>query len=92
MEKSGDKPSNNTTAGVDNKGFDVEKGDVKEDKWVKNYVPYDDYPAGETAPAAATDSDSGEEKRRVEEKGEKGQDEEKWKENYVPYEETKSEE
>merc|ERR1711973_843883 len=60
-------------SGVENKGFDAEKGD-KEEKWVKNYVPYDEYPAGDTI---TVESETGEEKRK----------EEKWKENYVPYEE-----
>merc|ERR1711973_659757 len=56
----------------------------KQEKWVKNYVPYDEYPAGDTI---TVESETGEEKRREEEKGEKEEKEEKWKENYVPYEE-----
>merc|ERR1711973_452592 len=50
-------------SGVENKGFDAEKGD-KEEKWVKNYVPYDEYPAGDTI---TVESETGEEKRREEE-------------------------
>ena len=78
--------------GQENKAFDAEKGPdtsaagekKEEDKWVKNYVPYDEYPAGKADTISV--ENEGEQKRRVEEKGEK-ESEEKWKENYVPYEE-----
>lgn len=91
------------TNGVENKGFDVEKADpsadpTKDEKWVKNYVPYEDYPDGKAADTVTVESDTtGEEKRREEEKGEKenkdegegekGEKDEKWKENYVPHNE-----
>merc|ERR1712131_371245 len=75
--------------GQGNKAIDAEKGpaEKEEDKWVKNYVPYDEYPAGKADTISV--ENEGEQKRRVEEKGEKETEEkeEKWKENYVPYEE-----
>merc|ERR1711962_1240424 len=75
--------------GQENKAYDAEKGPdagekKEEDKWVKNYVPYDEYPAGKADTISV--ENEGEQKRRVDEKGEK-ESEEKWKENYVPYEE-----
>lgn len=83
--------------GVENKAFDAEKGDGnKEEKWVKNYVPFEDYPdGGKAADTVTVESDTTEQKRREEEKGEKeNKDEakpkegdEKWKDNYVAYEE-----
>jgi len=90
------------TNGVENKGFDVEKGEGQEEKWVKNYVPYGDNPDGKSADTVntvtETDNDvTGEEKRREEEKGEKenkkeGEGDEKWKENYVPHSEAEDKE
>ena len=70
------------------------QGEGKEEKWVKNYVPYDEYPDGRAD--SVTVEAEGEHKRREEEKGEKedkdnkdnkDEKDEKWKENYVPYEE-----
>jgi len=91
------------TNGVENKGFDVEKADPTDEKWVKNYVPYGDNPDGKAAgidDTVTVESDNGvtgEEKRREEEKGEKenkkeGEEkDEKWKENYVPHSEEEKE-
>ena len=47
-------------AGTENKAFDAEKGE-KEEKWVKNYVPYDEYPAGNTV---AVQNETGSHKKR----------------------------
>merc|ERR1711962_651806 len=77
-------------AGMENKAFDATEKGEKEEKWVKNYVPYDQYPEGKADTVTVESETTGEEKRREEEKGEKGegdQKDEKWKENYVPYEE-----
>jgi len=74
--------------GKENHAFDAEKGEGKEEKWVKNYVPYDEYPDGRAD--SVTVEAEGEQKRRDEEKGEKENKDdvkdEKWKANYVPYE------
>merc|ERR1740128_1200626 len=85
--------------GKENHAFDAEKGEGKEEKWVKNYGPYDEYPDGRAD--NVTVEAEGEQKRRDEEKGaketkegkenhafdaEKGEGkEEKWVKNYVPY-------
>lgn len=72
-------------SGIENAGFDVEKGgkDVTDkggDKLAGNYVPYGQYPA---IPSA---------KEVKEEKEEVKVEQEKWKGAYVPYQEDNKEE
>jgi len=91
-----DKADTAGKVGTENKAFDAEKGENKDEKWVKNYVPYDEYPAGSSI---SVESETGEKKRREEERGEKEEKvetigeikDEKWKQNYVPYEEENTE-
>ncbi len=60
-------------AARDNAGF-VSDGGKSDDKWVSNYVPYGDFPAGSNANANTNAS-----------KDESAAP--SWKKNYVPYEE-----
>lgn len=71
--------------GKDNKAFRAEEGkgnaEVKGakktgEKWVNNYVPFGDYPAGEVNQIATVESEN-----------EVKNGDPKWKKNYVPYQE-----
>ena len=73
--------------GVENKGFDSEKAERKNkteetEKWVKNYVPYEEYPAVKVDSISVENEvrqevEEKEEESKEEEKGEKEAREEK---------------
>ena len=73
--------------GVENKGFDSEKAERKNkteetEKWVKNYVPYEEYPVVKVDTISVENEvsqevEEKEEESKEEEKGEKEAKEEK---------------
>ena len=55
-------------------------------KWVSNYVPYGDLPAGKAAAAAAEEDETAKASTSAATSSSNGV-EQKWKKNYVPYKE-----
>ena len=76
-----------TSKGLDNVAFDGEK----KEKWMDNYVPYGQFPKGNTIEEGVTVENEKDNKSQ-EKVTDSNKEDEKWKENYVPYEEEEKKE
>merc|ERR1712212_1207627 len=94
FQKSGDQSkyeisekTEKTSKGLDNVAFDGEK----KEKWMDNYVPYGQFPKGNSIEDGVTVENEKESKSQ-EKVTDSNKEDEKWKENYVPYEEEEKKE
>merc|ERR1711936_951365 len=80
-----EKSEKQVNGGIDNTAFDGEKG-AKKEKWMDNYVPYGQFPKGNTIEEEVT-VENEKDKSSSEKVTDSNKEDDKWKDNYVPYEE-----
>jgi len=94
FQKSGDQSkyeisekTEKASKGLDNVAFDGEK----KEKWMDNYVPYGQFPKGNSIEEGVTIENEKDNKSQ-EKVTDSNKEDEKWKDNYVPYEEEEKQE
>merc|ERR1712013_330608 len=94
FQKSGDQSkyeisekTEKASKGLDNVAFDGEK----KEKWMDNYVPYGQFPKGNSIEEGVTVENEKDNKSQ-EKVTDSNKEDEKWKDNYVPYEEEEKQE